>query len=156
MRRRAHTQHAVNVAGDAESVVRRPASSGLLVHGADLSCAELCCSSVFSVLPHPSPSDLSLCFPPLLSPVLTHWVIVLSSLPFLSPLHYQNHQSHHSCGRETPPPLLFFFFFLFRSCSTLISSHLSLFHPFVRSILGSLCMFTHSLSPPRPFHPTWL
>lgn len=41
-----------DVTEDADLIACR-ASSQLVVHGADLSCAELCCSSVFSVLSHP-------------------------------------------------------------------------------------------------------
>ena len=58
----------------------RWASSDLVVHGADLSCAELCRSSVFSVLSHPSPYDLPSLCPPLCYPRFSHTGSLFSDL----------------------------------------------------------------------------
>ena len=132
----------------------RWASSDLVVHGADLSCAELCRSSVFSVLSHPSPDDLpSLCPPPLLSPVLAHWVIVLWSLPFLSPLSTIGTISHttHALAKHL---LLFFFFFpcfLAVQFPLIAPSFIPLFVWFWAHFVHSPTLFlSFSLSPPSP------
>lgn len=113
----------------------------LVVHGADLSCAELCCSSVFSVLSHPSPLR-PLSFPPSVIPIsctLGHCSLMSPFSVFLSTIRTIAHTTHAVANTSS-------LFFLFCSRCTSFSSHTFLFHPSVLSILGTLCTFTHSLS----------
>lgn len=114
-----------------------------LEHPLSWLCMVLSCPSVFSVLFHPSHSDLSL-FPLLSSPVLAHWFIVLwyparLSEPSVTPL-----------MRPQTPPL----FFVFSSC--LCSSFSTLLSPSLSQPVSST-LWNHPLSLMfyPPFHTTW-
>lgn len=113
----------------------------LAVHGAEL-------SSVFSVLSHPSPTDPLSVSPSVIpsSRTLTH-----CSLISLCTIRTISHATHAAVNTSS----LFFFFLYFPPFSTPLRFPLIfLFHPFVSSILGTLCAFTHSF----PFiftPPTW-
>ena len=73
--------------------------------------------------------------------------------PFsFSPLHYRNHQSHHSCACKTPPPLFFFFpCFLAVQFPLIAPSFIPLFVWFWAHFVHSPTLFlSFSLSPPSP------
>lgn len=98
-----------------------------------------------SVLSHPSPSDPTL-FPLLLSPVLTHWVIVLSPLSFLS-LSPLSEPSVTPLMR--PQTALSFLFFSFVA--------VPLWFPFLSVFLSYCFLYSGHIHPlsSLPCHSTW-
>lgn len=112
------------------------ASSVSVVHGADLSCASPLFSLSSLTLHPPTPSVIPSC---------QHTGSLFSDLSlFFRPLHYPNHQSHHSCACKTPPLLSVAVSFPFPLISP---SFIPLFSPFWAHFVHSPTRFL----PPPPF-----